>query len=568
MKRKITFLTIIIFILVLTINITYSRFSLNKNITGSIKVYSYDYCKENGFTKLSDCILIMENYSSNTNEAKQYIVNKGQANTSSNAPTINYIETKTESTNETNGILYSAAHLTLSKTYTFNPQTGLYTLTNYINSIPKDEYIDYYTCGNTTGTWNVCSKIFQIKAFREEKTDISTAYRITKAVIHNFKEVSSFDSEVGLYATEDDYGTSYFYRGDVKNNYVSFAGFIWRIVRINGDGTIRLVYSGKTPTATGTSATIGNAAYNNKYRDPTYIGYTYNEDFSFQDNKTYLHWNNFSENTSYYFGSTYTYDENKHTFKLNGNLKTSIWKNDYSDLIKNYPYTCLSTGKDTECSILLRVRGYKDAATMGVDILSYNSKSYEATLINNEESDMKKYLDNWYVTNILNKKTSSGISFANYVADSNFCNDRSLFQGNGYEISSMTKYSPFNRIMNLHKPSLKCPQSTDVFKVSNNNLTYPIALLTSDEINFAGAFYNYVNTKYYLYINKSFWTMSPSQFTNYSALAYIWFVNTTGGLNNHYTSLSNGVRPVINLKNDVTIISGTGTQDNPYILTN
>ena len=95
--------------------------------------------EENGYTKLSDCILIMENYSSNTNEAKQYIVNKGQANTSSNAPTINYIETKTESTNETNGILYSAAHLTLSKTYTFNPQTGLYTLTNYINSIPKDE---------------------------------------------------------------------------------------------------------------------------------------------------------------------------------------------------------------------------------------------------------------------------------------------------------------------------------------------------------------------------------------------------------------------------------------------
>ena len=166
-------------------------------------------------------------------------------------------------------------------------------------------------------------------------------------------------------------------------------------------------------------------------------------------------------------------------------------------------------------------------------------------LVVNTATDMKKYLDNWYVTNILNKKTSSGISFANYVADSNFCNDRSLFQGNGYEISSMTKYSPFNRIMNLHKPSLKCPQSTDVFKVSNNNLTYPIALLTSDEINFAGAFYNYVNTKYYLYINKSFWTMSPSQFTNYSALAYIWFVNTTGGLNNHYTSLSNGVRPVI-----------------------
>ena len=42
-----------------------------------------------------------------------------------------------------------------------------------------------------------------------------------------------------LFSTEDDYATSYVYAGDVDNNWVSFAGYYWRIIRINGDGTIR-----------------------------------------------------------------------------------------------------------------------------------------------------------------------------------------------------------------------------------------------------------------------------------------------------------------------------------------
>lgn len=47
--------------------------------------------------------------------------------------------------------------------------------------------------------------------------------------------------EEGLIETTDDDGTSYYFRGNVENNYVSFAGFLWRIVKINGDGTVRLV---------------------------------------------------------------------------------------------------------------------------------------------------------------------------------------------------------------------------------------------------------------------------------------------------------------------------------------
>ena len=49
--------------------------------------------------------------------------------------------------------------------------------------------------------------------------------------------------ESGLYkSTDTNTGeATYYFRGNVENNYVSFAGFTWRIVRINEDRTIRIV---------------------------------------------------------------------------------------------------------------------------------------------------------------------------------------------------------------------------------------------------------------------------------------------------------------------------------------
>ena len=55
---------------------------------------------------------------------------------------------------------------------------------------------------------------------------------------------SSAGDASGLYKSVDgetNSGTTYFYRGAVTNNYVSFAGLMWRIVRINENGSIRLL---------------------------------------------------------------------------------------------------------------------------------------------------------------------------------------------------------------------------------------------------------------------------------------------------------------------------------------
>ena len=96
----------------------------------------------------------------------------------------------------------------------------------------------------------------------------------------DFSKTSEEDGTNGLYYTstntEDD-KTVYYYRGAVENNYVSFAGFYWRIVRINEDSSVRLIYQGETPDATGTNATIGTSSFNVQGNDNAYVGYMYGE---------------------------------------------------------------------------------------------------------------------------------------------------------------------------------------------------------------------------------------------------------------------------------------------------
>ena len=45
----------------------------------------------------------------------------------------------------------------------------------------------------------------------------------------------------GLIELNDEKGISYYFRGKVENNYVLFANMLWRIVKINSDGSIKLV---------------------------------------------------------------------------------------------------------------------------------------------------------------------------------------------------------------------------------------------------------------------------------------------------------------------------------------
>ena len=91
--------------------------------------------------------------------------------------------------------------------------------------------------------------------------------------IPNFNRVATTDE--GIYKAEDDWGESYYFRGAVENNYVKFAGYYWRIIRINGDGSIRLIYNGESTVTTGDSTQISTSTYNSSYNDNAYVGYMY-----------------------------------------------------------------------------------------------------------------------------------------------------------------------------------------------------------------------------------------------------------------------------------------------------
>ena len=108
--------------------------------------------------------------------------------------------------------------------------------------------------------------------------------------------VTEAESKYGyLCSMNDAYGTSYYYRGNVTNNYVKFAGFYWRIIRVNGDGTVRVIYDGKSAHVNGESSSdriIGTSAFNDKYDDNAYIGYMYGTAGSSSYEETHANTNN------------------------------------------------------------------------------------------------------------------------------------------------------------------------------------------------------------------------------------------------------------------------------------
>ncbi len=96
------------------------------------------------------------------------------------------------------------------------------------------------------------------------------------------------ESDKGMYKAQDDLGTSYYYRGAVDNNWVKFGkdstgkDIYWRIIRINGDGSIRMIYTGTTAPTESTKVVmtkdgtqIGTSQFNSNYNSSEYVGYMY-----------------------------------------------------------------------------------------------------------------------------------------------------------------------------------------------------------------------------------------------------------------------------------------------------
>ena len=191
--------------------------------------------------------------------------------------------------------------------------------------------------------------------------------------------------------------------------------------------------------------------------------------------------------------------------------------------------------------------------------------TFEDVHANTNDSTIKTYLDNWYKTNIEDKGLSS------YISDTLFCNDRSLASlntgsGTGEDPTYYRwYYGPWDTA-HVQYPKYNCSNLNDRFtvddeEIGNGDLSYPIGLVTTDEVVLAGA-YNSSNHGYYLYTGNSYWSMSPSYFSG--SFAYVRFVYSDGDADrNSLVDYSSGVRPTINLKPN-SLKSGDGTMSNPY----
>ena len=548
------------------------------SLVQKVEIQGNNFCLNNGFTKLSDCLLTSEAFSSSVDEAKTLISNKGSVNLNDTAPSYTYVEDIT--TNVNNVYSISGYKFYFADSYEFDTKSGTFRLYNKDGSGVKEDvlsdiYKNYYTCnGGTTADIFHCNEIYKINT-----TSVNgTTYTITNGDKITYKVASSLKSEQGLYKTTDDFGSTYFFRGDVTNNNVYFEGFYWKIVRINGDGSIRLIYNGTTPNATGYATSINNNSYqyNTRSQDPTYVGYMYGENFSSEEviSKETIY-TAFTVLTKYYFADSYVYDVTNKVFKLkmSDSSKEMAYgtMNEIKDKFSEYPYTCVSTSSTGTCQALLKINRVNPNSEkqLYANYISYPSVSYEAIRENTADSNVKKVIDNWYKINIVDKNLSS------YIADNYFCNDRSLAtnnDGDGHNLVPTTQFSPYKRLYSDSNKSvtLTC-EKMDKFSVSTNigngKLTYPIALITADELALSGIKYAVKNLNNFLEANVYYYTMSPSYFGRNSVTARIFGMGTNGILYDWISvDRAYGVRPVINLNSNVSIKSGDGTMENPYKL--
>ena len=287
------------------------------------------------------------------------------------------------------------------------------------------------------------------------------------------------DTTGTIYYADTSKGRTYYFAGSPTDNWVQFGGFYWRIIRINEDGTIRMIYQGTADNTTGSGTQIGTSAFNSSDNNNMYVGYMY------------------------------------------------------------------TSGQ---------VHG------LGTN------------------STIKGVLDQWYQNNLtgVSDKIDGNVGFCGdrspYIRSGSYSNY--TYTPGGGTGTTTTWYGALTRLGSGNaadvSPTFECENESDLYTTSgsiqgNGALTYPIGLITTDEVAYAGGVYGSTNASYYLYTNQNYWTMSPSYFGG--SLADVFDVYSTGAIGSDWgVNSAYGVRPVINLKAKVTISGGDGSSTNPYVI--
>ena len=387
----------------------------------------------------------------------------------------------------------------LSATYTYHPAVGQYTLGAQEQGF-NASHVGWYTFRSVLNS-RTSPTIYKVTAYNsgtsgvlEEKTgNITPIYH---------------PECPGIYVTNDDYGPSYYFRGDHDNvnNWVEFAGYYWRIIRIDGNGDIRLIYNGgatgspkPTPQATGgitnilipylTSNVFSAAGASN---DNAYVGFKRGLPGS----------------------ATYALTHNQNN-PSNAYTQVTNWYNTY--IASKGPS---NTSKINEQAV------YCGDRSIYTNTIYYTGNGTGTT----------KTMYGSYYRNVINKNPS--LKCINNV-------------GGGIPANNDQYITPVGMIT-MDEVVLAGGGSS----VSLENLDVALD--------------NNVGRNHWLRTGSNYWTMSPNIFSS-SSVASVAFVYSDGTLNySSMGSLSvlnsYDFRPVIALKSSTLFVSGNGTISSPYVV--
>ena len=328
----------------------------------------------------------------------------------------------------------------------------------------------------------------------------------------------STSSEKILASDDDDYGTTYYFRGTVKNNFVEYANMCWRIVRVTGDGSIKLIlynYNGLTSTNnTPASSTPCNVTgddlafarydgsnylshYNDKYNDNAYVGFMYGTPGSSSYEETHVNTNPSTVLTN--LNKWYTNVLSKQANFSDNQLVDTIWCNDKS-VVTDTTFNPLNL-------------------TIGNNFGYGDNTNYYGILIS------LSYLDEGGFT-CLYARNENLSKFT--VSDTKY--------GNG----ALKGYGK-------------------------------VGLLTGEEITFAGGVALTDSPTYYLRQNATanMWMgLSPALYLTNGTEDFLPGAYVVGVYNGtlvpYHVNYNGGIRPVIALTSSIAISSGNGTATNPY----
>ncbi len=418
------------------------------------------------------------------------------------------------------------------------------------DSFPStSNYTGTVTCSNGNGiiSWNGNKWVFNVTGISKNKARCNVAFikilylkdiilgdnnaNVSEPSTTPGSEISS-STEAVLASTSDDYGTSYYFRGAVTNNYVEYANMCWRIVRVTGNGAIKLVlynYNGLTSTNnTPSSSTPCNVTGNNLAL-ARYEGDVFDSIF------------NSSCGDNVYVGFMY------------GTAGASSYAAAHSN---TNPSAILTNLNKWYTNVLSKQANFNN--TQLADTIWCNDKSVV---------------------------TDATFNPGNYSLGTNY----------GYG-TNINYYSSAKRLVQSSSwnpggtgPSLICPNDNNGGKLSKFTVSdtkygngtlknyAKLGLLTADELAFAGSGYNTANSTFYLKDNANsagygWLTLSPASY--YGGIASFWSVNgytldleSISTCGTRLDGSSGGVRPALSLISTTKISSGTGTATDPYKVT-